>query len=91
MKRIVLGVMAVVSLITVAACGPGGSSQSAECKAYVTCYESTGGTKGSLDSSYGGSGTCWMTSSTADSCTAACKSAITSLKAVYPDAGCADK
>ena len=91
MKRIVLGVVAGLSLITVAACGGGGGGQSAECKAYVTCYEATGGTKGSLDASYGSSGTCWMTTATGDSCTAACKSAITSLKSAYPDAGCVDK
>jgi hypothetical protein len=88
MKRIVLGVVAAVGVFTVVACG-GGQSQSAECKAYVTCYEATGGTKGSLDSSYGAMGTCWSTTTAAaTACTDACKSATASLKSVYPDAGC---
>jgi hypothetical protein len=91
MKRIVLGVVAGLSLIAIAACG-GGPSQSAECKAYVTCYEATGGTKGSLDSSYGAMGTCWTTTTAAaDSCTSACKTALASLQSAYPDAGCKDK
>ena len=90
MKRIVFGTIAAMSLFGIACSS--GPSQSAECKAYVTCYEATGGTKGSLDSSYGTMGTCWTTTTTAaDSCTAACKSAISSLKTAYPDAGCVDK
>ena len=89
MKRIVLGVVAGLSLLTVAACG-GGVSQSTECKDYVACYEKTGGTKGSLDTTYGASGTCWSTGvqTTADSCTATCKSSLAATKTSYPDAGC---
>lgn len=64
--------------------------QSEECAAYVACYEMTGGTPGSLDSSYGRNGTCWIINDVASqSCTAACKSAIQSLRSAYPDAGCA--
>ena len=92
MKRIMFAAAAVLSMAVIAACGPSTPPQSAECKAYVTCYEKTGGTKGSLDSSYGAMGSCWSTTTTAaDACTAACKSAIASLKTAYPDAGCVDK
>lgn len=63
--------------------------QTEECAAYVACYEKTGGTPGSLDSSYGRNGTCWTTSEAAtQACTAACASAIQSLRSAYPDAGC---
>ena len=90
MKRIVLGVVAGLSLITVAACGGGGGGQSTECKDYVACYVKTGGTASTLDSTYGAMGTCWSTgvAATAESCTATCKSTIASLKTSYPDAGC---
>jgi len=90
MKRIVLGVVAGLSLITVAACGGGGTAQSTECKDYVACYEKTGGTKGSLDASYGSAGTCWSTgvAATAESCTATCKSGLATLKTSFADAGC---
>ncbi|MBK7861887.1 MAG: hypothetical protein IPJ65_25380 [Archangiaceae bacterium] len=70
------------------ACG-GGISQSTECKDYVACYKHTvGGT--TQDSVYGDMGTCWTTGvqATADSCTAACKTALESLKTSYSDAGC---
>ena len=89
MKRIVLGVVAGLSLITAAACG-GGGGQSAECKDYVACYEKTGGVKGSLDSTYGASGTCWSVSSTTESCNTACKSANAAYKSSGQgaDAGC---
>lgn len=90
MKRIIIGAVGALSLFAIA-CG-GGPTQSPECKAYVTCYEATGGTKGSLDSSYGPMGTCWTTTTAAaDSCTSACKTALASLQSAYPDAGCKDK
>ena len=88
MKRIILGVIAGAGLITLAACGPGTPTQSPECKGYITCYEKTGGTKGSLDAAYGPTVTCWSTADTAATCTTACKSAVVSLKTGYPDAGC---
>ena len=92
MKRIVLGVVAGLSLITAAACGGGGGGQSTECKNYILCYEKTGGTKGSLDSSYGASGSCWSTgvAASAEACTTACKSANDSYKSTGQgaDAGC---
>jgi hypothetical protein len=90
MKRIVLGVVAGLSLLTVAACGSGGGGQSTECKDYIACYEKTGGTKGSLDSTYGAMGTCWSTgvAATAESCTSTCKSSLATTKTSYPDAGC---
>ncbi len=88
MKRIVLGVVAAVGVLGLVACG-GGASQSTECKDYVACYEKTGGTKGSLDSSYGAMGTCWSTTTAAaTACTDACKSATAALKSAYADAGC---
>lgn len=69
--------------------GSGQSAQSVECKAYVGCYEATGGTRGSLDSTYGPSGACWSTTSAAaNACTSACKTAIVSLMSAYPNAGC---
>jgi hypothetical protein len=92
MQRIAFAVAAAALSLVAIACGPGTPSQSAECKAYVTCYEATGGTKGSLDSSYGTMGSCWSTTSAAaDSCTSACKTALASLQSAYPDAGCKDK
>ena len=68
-------------------CGDFGQSKA--CALYVACYEATGGTPGSLDSSYGKQGTCWQfSSSVSQSCTAACRSAIDSLRSAFPDAGC---
>ena len=91
MKRIVIGVMAVVGVFAAAACGGGGGGQSDECKAYVACYYKTGGTAGSLDSSYGASGSCWTTPTGGESCTSACKTANASYKSsgLAADAGCA--
>lgn len=63
-----------------------------ECKAYVTCYEATGGVKGALDSTYGTMGTCWTTTDqAADTCKRACDLAIKDLQRAFPDAGCVDK
>ena len=91
MKRLACGAVAALSVFAIA-CGGSAPGQSAECKAYVTCYENTGGTKGSLNASYGPMGTCWTTTqAAADSCTAACKMALTSLNPAHPDAGCAVK
>lgn len=65
---------------------------STECDAYIACFEKTGGTKGSLDATYGASGSCWMGSGAqADSCSAACKNALAMLKGANPDAGCLDR
>ena len=75
-------------------CGDGGyctgySMQSQQCRSYIACYERTGGAVGSLDSSYGPSGTCWTTSAAAaQACTNACGQALPALKSAYPDAGC---
>jgi hypothetical protein len=66
------------------ACG-GSVDQSPECSKYVRCYEATGGTAGSLDSSYGQFGNCWTAGqSTASACTSTCTSALASLKTAYP-------
>ncbi|MGC4114441.1 MAG: hypothetical protein QM765_07480 [Myxococcales bacterium] len=85
MKKIVFAAVAAMSLV---ACG-GGISQSADCKKYIECYESDSvkGTKGSLDSTYGTSGTCWSTGvqTTADACTATCKSGVETYHTTYPD------
>lgn len=68
-------------------CGDYGQSKA--CALYVACYEATGGTVGALDSSYGKRGTCWTSSTAASqSCTAACTTAIESLRAAFPSAGC---
>ena len=89
MKRIVLGVVSAGGNLAFAACGGGTPPQSTECKDYVTCYEATGGTKGSLDLSYGEKGSCWSTTTAAaTACTDACKSAEAALKSAYADAGC---
>ncbi len=89
MKRIVLGVVAGLSLIVGAACG-GGGGQSTDCKNYVACYEKTGGTKGSLDASFGASGTCWSVSTTTETCNTTCKTQIDLYKSngTGADAGC---
>ena len=88
MKRIVLGVVAMVGVAAVVACG-GGASQSTECKDYIACYVKTGGTASTLDSTYGAMGTCWTTTTAAaTACTDACKSATAALKSGRPDAGC---
>jgi len=85
MKRIVLGVVAAVGVLTALACGSS-PSQSKECKDYIVCYEKTGGTKGSQDTVYGAMGSCWTTTQVfADSCTTTCKSATDSLKTSFPD------
>jgi hypothetical protein len=88
MKRIVLGVVAAVGVFTALACG-GGPSQSTECKDYLKCYDKTSGTTGTLDATYGASGTCWTTTTAyADTCTSTCKSSLATTKAAFPDAGC---
>ena len=90
-QRRVLGVLgASVAAVTLMACyGASPNNQSDECRAYVACYEKTGGTKGHLDSTYGPDGTCWTTTTTAaHECTSACKTAAATLKSSFPDAGC---
>jgi hypothetical protein len=82
---VVLGLA--VTVVAVACSGGGGQSQ--ECKDYLACAEKTKTGSQSLTDTYGDKGTCWTTGgATADSCTAACKSALSSLKTGYPDAGC---
>jgi hypothetical protein len=83
-------VLGAVSILAAVACGSSGSGQSQDCKDYVACSYKTGVTSGSLDSSYGPNGSCWTTTSTGDSCTAACKSANDSFKStgLGADAGC---
>ncbi len=60
---------------------PSGSvSQSPECADFVACYAAFGGTT-SLADTYGPNGSCWKSSvATADSCTSACRSSLTSLR-----------
>ena len=82
-------------LILCAACGsdriclsgPCGKQDPA-CATYVRCYESTGGTRGSLDSTYGSGGSCWFNAATASACSGSCRTAVSSLRAAFPDAGC---
>lgn len=63
--------------------------QSQSCKDYVDCFVATGGTRGSLDTSYGPRGTCWtVNQAVVDSCSSACASALLMLKMAFPDAGC---
>ena len=88
MKRIVLGVMAVVGVSVFVACGPGTPPQSAECKAYAACDAKTAKTTG-VEASYGAMGTCWTTTTAAaDTCVCGCRKGLAALKAAYPDAGC---
>ena len=88
MKRIVLGVMAVVGVSVFVACGPGTPPQSQECKDYVACDKKTTKTA-SIDTTYSAMGTCWTTTTAnADACTVGCKSGLAGLKAAYGDAGC---
>jgi len=71
---------------TAGQCG-GLSPQSTSCKKYVSCYEATGGTFGSLASTYGTNGTCWTnTAATANACTEACISALSALRSAHPNA-----
>jgi hypothetical protein len=66
----------------------GGITQSAICASYLACAYATGAaTSGSLDSSYGPSGTCWATQVAAQACTNACLTALDALQTAYPDAG----
>jgi hypothetical protein len=73
--------------LVLAACG-GGSSQSAECKAYLACYGKTGGEPSTLESSYGANGSCWKTAAAAADCTAMCGKGTAAIADAYPDAGC---
>ena len=63
--------------------------QITSCKSYIACYETTGGTKGSLDTTYGVSGSCWSTTpEAASACEKTCKSGFDALVMAHPDAGC---
>ena len=72
------------------ACGPAYmDGTSASCKAYVNCYEATGGVKGSLDSTYGAMGNCWSTTTAAaNACRSYCETKLIDLMRAFPDAGC---
>ena len=64
-------------------------TQSAACRDFITCFNLTGGTSGSLDSTYGPKGTCWTSNqNVVNACTEACTSALASEKVSFPDAGC---
>lgn len=80
-------VLAAIFLLS--GCGFAGDQTAPFCKVYTTCYEATGGTKGSLDSLYGSMGTCWTTTQqAADTCTAECRARLAALQKMFPDAGC---
>ena len=85
MKKMILAVG--LAGVLAVACG-GGGGQSQDCKDYLACAEKTGTGSTSLTDTYGPSGTCWTNTTSAESCTSACKSALSSLKTGYPDAGC---
>lgn len=57
---------------------------SAACEKYVECQahfdEVTGNDTRGIPETYGEGGTCWQNAETADSCTAACENANTSLR-----------
>jgi hypothetical protein len=64
---------------------PGRASQ--DCLDFLACMAKQGMSNSSLDSTYGNGGVCWTSAqATADSCTAACKSALASLRSSPP--GC---
>jgi hypothetical protein len=68
--------------------GAGGGSrgdQTADCRAYIACYEKTGGTKGSLNPTFGLNGTCWMSGAEpADQCATACTTSLARLLELNP-------
>ncbi len=71
-------------------CLGGCTTQSVECRDFLACLARTQRDGGELDPTYGPHGTCWGNSSRliAKSCTDSCASAILSLRASFPDAGC---
>lgn len=88
-------VLSALLILVLAGCGGprvclnGCPGQSAACKSYVDCFARTGGDATSLDSTYGPNGTCWtINQAAAASCTEACASAVKSLQAAFPAAGC---
>ncbi|MBL8950573.1 MAG: hypothetical protein JNK82_07350 [Myxococcaceae bacterium] len=65
--------------------GPGpqgaGVSQSADCADFVACYTATQTSPSNIDA-YRSNGSCWSSGqATADACTSACRTALTSLRA----------
>jgi hypothetical protein len=81
MKKIFAGLF----VLAMVACGSS-ISQSTDCSNYVACYDKAMGTTGTMDSTYGKTGTCWTTTqASADACTAACKSAMSTMKTSYPN------
>jgi hypothetical protein len=79
-----------VGVLALLACEPGGYEDGQYCKDYVACAYKTGALPGSLDSTFGPNGSCWVTSKSADSCTVVCKSITIEYKSdgVGADAGC---
>jgi len=86
MKRIVLGVLAGLSLITVAACGA--ALPSKECQALIDCSKKASpSTTATYESTYGDKGSCGASAATGDACNLSCKAGLDALKLI-PDAGC---
>jgi hypothetical protein len=79
-----------VGVFALLACSSGLDCDCQDCKDYVACSYKTGVAPGSLDSTFGANGSCWMTSSSSDNCTLACRSANNYFKSsgVGADAGC---
>jgi hypothetical protein len=82
-------------VLVLVACGSGvchdtGAAQCQDCKDFVACSYKAGATPGSLDSTYGPNGSCWMNSTTSDNCTAACMNGNHQFQSngVGADAGC---
>jgi len=82
-------VLAAITSVLLGGCNCGaGGPQAQPCKDYIACFERTGGAKGSIDPSYGPTGTCWITPMDAASCAANCTIALNVARTSYPDAGC---
>lgn len=77
--------VAAVAVLALSACNP---APSAECVKYLKCTEEVSpGSAAALKGAYDTGGTCWTTGTvTSDTCTAACKAAVTSLAAGSPNA-----
>jgi hypothetical protein len=80
----------IVGVLALLACGPTVYECGQCCEDYVACSYKSGVTPGSLDSTYGASGSCWATTATSSNCNAACQMGNDNFKAsgVAADAGC---